>query len=50
VVESQEEFDLWMARQKPKYYVAFPDKDPDAKKATPDSTANKIAAVTPQAK
>lgn len=47
VVESQEDFDLWMAKQKPKYYLAFPDKDPDAKKAVPDSAA-KIAAVVPQ--
>ena len=47
VVESQEDFDLWMAKQKPKYYLAFPDKDPNAKKAVPD-TATKIAAVVPQ--
>ena len=33
VVESQEEFDRWMASKKPKYYAAFPDKDPDAVKA-----------------
>ena len=47
VVESQEDFDLWMAKQKPKYYLAFPDKDPNAKKAVPDTTT-KIAAVVPQ--
>ncbi len=35
-VVTQEEFDLWMAKQKPKYYAVFPDKDPaNAKK---DST------------
>lgn len=28
VVESQEEFDRWMASQKPQYYVAFPELDP----------------------
>jgi cytochrome c oxidase subunit 2 len=49
VVESQEDFDLWMAKQKPKYYLAFPEKDPDAPKAKPDSV-NKIAAVMPQPK
>ena len=49
VVESQEEFDLWMAKQKPKYYLAFPEKDPDAQKAKAD-TATKIAALVPQKK
>ena len=49
VVESQEEFDFWMAKQKPKYYLAFPEKDPDAMKAKAD-TATKIAAVMPQKK
>lgn len=47
IVESQEEYDLWMAKQKPKYYLAFPDKDPNAPKAKQDST---IAAVSPQSK
>ena len=37
-VVTQEEFDIWMAKQKPYYYLAFPDQDPDNKKAT-DSTA-----------
>jgi len=45
VVESQEEFDFWMAKQKPKFYLAHPDLDPDAPKK--DST-DKIAAVMPQ--
>jgi cytochrome c oxidase subunit 2 len=27
-VVDQEEFDLWMAKQKPQYLVNFPDKDP----------------------
>lgn len=50
VVESQEDFDLWMASKKPLYYVAFPDKDPtNLKKQTTDTTSN-IAAVTPQQK
>jgi len=45
VVESQEEFDFWMAKQKPKFYLAHPELDPNAPK---DSTANNITAVTPQ--
>ena len=32
VVETQEEFDRWLASKKPQYYVAFPDKDPSAPK------------------
>ncbi len=36
-VVTQEEFDAWMAKQKPKYFAVFPDKDPaNVKKA--DST------------
>jgi len=45
VVESQEEFDFWMAKQKPKFYLAHPELDPNAPKK--DST-DKIAAVVPQ--
>jgi cytochrome c oxidase subunit 2 len=45
VVESQEEFDFWMAKQKPKFYFAHPELDPDAPKK--DST-DKIAAAMPQ--
>ena len=43
VVESQEEFDFWMAKQKPKFYLAHPELDPNAPKK--DSA---IAAVVPQ--
>lgn len=45
-VVTQEEYDAWMATQKPKYYVSFPDKDPNAKPAAPaaDST-NATASV-----
>jgi cytochrome c oxidase subunit 2 len=32
VVETQEEFDAWIASKKPQYLVANPDKDPSAKK------------------
>jgi cytochrome c oxidase subunit 2 len=45
VVESQEEFDLWMAKQKPKFYLAHPELDPNAPKK---DSADKIAAVMPQ--
>ena len=31
-VVTQEEYDVWMAQQKPNYYTVFPDKDPSAKK------------------
>jgi len=47
VVESQEEFDFWMAKQKPKFYLAHPALDPDAPKK---DSADKIAAVMPQKK
>ena len=32
VVETQEEFDAWIASKKPQYLVANPDKDPSVKK------------------
>ena len=44
VVESQEEFDVWMAKKKPQYLVANPDKDPSVKKDT--TTPVPVAAVT----
>jgi cytochrome c oxidase subunit 2 len=44
-VVTQQEFDAWIAKQKPNYYVAFPDKDPSNQAAATDSTATKIAAV-----
>jgi cytochrome c oxidase subunit II len=47
IVESQEEFDRWMASKKPKYYAAFPDKDPDVMKAAVD-TVSKIAQTMPK--
>ena len=42
VVETQEEFDAYMATQKPEYYKAFPDLDPD-KIAAHDSTTKSVA-------
>jgi cytochrome c oxidase subunit 2 len=32
VVETQAEFDMWLAGKKPQYYVANPDKDPAMQK------------------
>jgi cytochrome c oxidase subunit II len=46
VVEKQEEYDKWIADQKPEYYTLFPDKAP---KAIPDSSA-KLAVLTPAKK
>jgi cytochrome c oxidase subunit II len=45
VVETQEEFDIWMAGKKPQYYAANPDKDPSVKKDT--VAAKPLAAVVP---
>jgi cytochrome c oxidase subunit II len=44
VVESQEEFDAWLAGKKAQYYVANPDKDPTAIKDTA-ATIKPVAAV-----
>jgi cytochrome c oxidase subunit 2 len=46
IVETQEAFDSWMAGQKPKYYAAFPDKDPSAQKPA-DSLSNKPVPTAP---
>ena len=45
-VVDQEEYDLWMAKQKPQYFTAFPEKDPSAVPVTvkADSTAKATAA------
>jgi cytochrome c oxidase subunit II len=37
-VVTQQEFDLWMAKQKPGYFAAFPEKDPTAAPAAPAAT------------
>ncbi|HEX8334116.1 MAG TPA: cytochrome c oxidase subunit II [Segetibacter sp.] len=34
-VVTQQEFDAWIAKQRPKYYVSFPEKDPNAKPGVP---------------
>ena len=45
-VVDQEEYDLWMAKQKPQYFTAFPEKDPSAVPVAvkTDSTAKATAA------
>jgi cytochrome c oxidase subunit 2 len=45
VVETQAEYDAWMATKKPKYFAAFPDKDPSAKQPTaaPAATVDSAA-------
>jgi len=52
VVESEEDYNKWLASQKPEYFTLYPDKDPTATKNTEntaDSTANKsVAAVMPK--
>lgn len=45
VVETQEEFDAWMASKKPQYLVANPDKDPSVKKDTMSTAAPVTGAV-----
>jgi cytochrome c oxidase subunit 2 len=43
-VVSQEEFDVWLAQQKPNYYAAFPDRDPSNKKPQlADSTKTTVS-------
>jgi cytochrome c oxidase subunit II len=45
-VVTQAEYDEWMAKQKPAYYAAFPDKDPaNIKPATPVTDTTKSTAV-----
>jgi cytochrome c oxidase subunit 2 len=45
-VVTQEEFDVEMAKLKPNYYTAFPEKDPaSAPKATPAADSAKVVAV-----
>lgn len=45
VVETQEEFDRWMASQKPQYLRAFPDKDPENQKPGVQAPADSAKAV-----
>ncbi len=43
VVETQEEFDQYMATKKPQYYTVFPDKDPAAQKLAADTVKQVVA-------
>ena len=43
IVETQQEFDRWMAGRKPQYLVAHPDLDPANKKTAPVSDSTKTA-------
>lgn len=45
IVETQEEYDRWMATKKPQYYAAFPDKQPGVQTAQPDSVKAIAATV-----
>jgi len=44
-VVDQEEYDMWMAEQKPQYYTAFPEKDPTAVKEA-DATVKTDSTAT----
>jgi hypothetical protein len=45
IVETQEEFDLWMATRKSQYYTVFPDRDPNKKPVTDTAKVAATAAV-----
>jgi cytochrome c oxidase subunit 2 len=45
-VVTQEEFDVEMAKIKPNYYAAFPDKDPANQQAAPKVDTSKSVSVT----
>lgn len=49
VVETEEEYNKWLASQKPEYFTLFPDKDPSKVAQTPDSTTSSkpMAQMTP---
>lgn len=47
-VVTQEEFDVWMAQQKPNYYTAFPDKDPSNQKPQLSADTTKTASAKTQ--
>jgi len=49
-VVEQAEYDLWLAKQKPQYYTAFPEKDPDAAKGAAADASGKVIAKDSTAK
>jgi len=48
VVETEEEYNKWLASQKPEYLTFFPTKDPSNKKASTDTTSVPLAQAMPQ--
>ena len=48
VVETEEEYNKWLASQKPEYFTFFPTKDPSNQKATTDTASAPIAQAMPQ--
>lgn len=49
-VVTQAEYDAWLAKQKPNYYAAFPDKDPSNAKQPADTAAKSATAQVVMAK
>lgn len=45
IVETQEEFDLWMAKQTPKFYLAFPERAPGYKPPQDTTKSNNATAM-----
>jgi len=48
VVETEEEYNKWLASQKPEYLTFFPTKDPSNQKASTDTTSVPLAQAMPQ--
>jgi cytochrome c oxidase subunit 2 len=49
IIETQQEYDKWIAGEKPGYYKAFPERDPNAAppvKTDSAATAAKTVAMT----
>jgi len=49
IVESQEEFDTWMATKKSRFYTSFPDLDPNKKVVPPPAAVADSSAAKPLA-
>jgi cytochrome c oxidase subunit 2 len=49
-VVTQEEYDLWMAKQKPYYFAAFPELDPANQKQAIPADSTKATAAKPEVK
>jgi cytochrome c oxidase subunit II len=46
IVETQDEYDRWIATQKPQYWAAFPDKAPGATPAAAPVVTDSTIAIT----